>query len=235
MNLMTIDTETTNSLDDPIVYDLGLAIHDENGNVFHTESLVIAETFLNEELMSVALFADKIPTYWKDIKEGKRKLVKLSTAKRIVKNLIKRYGIKTVIAHNAFFDYKSLNTTLRYYSGSKYRYFLPWGVEIWDSLRMAKTVLLKDEKYVNWTIENNYLTEKRKSPKLTAEVIYRYITDDESFIEEHTGLADVMIEKEITKYLLARRDPNMKRMLFNKSKSEDTEDLIAWYLHSLAE
>ena len=234
MNLMTIDTETTNTLDDPIVYDLGLAIHDENGNVFHTESLVIAETFLNEELMASAYFIDKIPNYWKEIKEKKRRIVKFETARRIVKNLIRRYGIKVVIAHNAYFDYNSLNTTLRYYTSSKYRYFLPWGVEIWDSLRMAR-VLLKDEKYVNWTIKNNYLTEKRKTPKLTAEVIYRYITENEDFEESHTGLEDVMIEKEITKYLLARRDPNMKRMLFNKSKSEDTEDLIAWYLSSLME
>lgn len=234
MNLMTIDTETTNTLDDPIVYDLGLAIHDENGNVFHTESLVIAETFLNEELMASAYFIDKIPNYWKEIKEKKRRIVKFETARRIVKNLIRRYGIKVVIAHNAYFDYHSLNTTLRYYTSSKYRYFLPWGVEIWDSLRMAK-VLLKDENYVNWTKENNYLTEKRKTPKLTAEVIYRYITENEDFEESHTGLEDVMIEKEITKYLLARKDPNMKRMLFNKSKSEDTEDLIAWYLSSLME
>jgi len=234
MNLMTIDTETTNTLDDPIVYDLGLAIHDENGNVFHTESLVIAETFLNEELMASAYFIDKIPNYWKEIKEKKRRIVKFETARRIVKNLIRRYGIKVVIAHNAYFDYNSLNTTLRYYTSSKYRYFLPWGVEIWDSLRMAK-VLLKDENYVNWTKENNYLTEKRKTPKLTAEVIYRYITENEDFEESHTGLEDVMIEKEITKYLLARKDPNMKRMLFNKDKTEDVEDLITWYLSSLME
>jgi hypothetical protein len=34
-------------------------------------------------------------------------------------------------------------------------------------------------------------------PRLTAEVLYRYITGDNSFIESHTGLEDVTIEKEI--------------------------------------
>ena len=230
---MTIDTETTNSMEDPLVYDLGLAIHNEKGEVYHTESLVIAETFLDKDLMKVAYFSEKIPSYWEDIKKGNRKLVKYETARRIVKNLLKRYGVKTIIAHNAYFDYNSLNTTLRYLTSSKYRYFLPFGTEIWDSLKMAK-VLLKDEDYVKWTIENNYLTEKRHTPKLTAEVIYRYITNDDEFIEEHTGLADVLIEKEITRYLLERGDKEMKYSLFSK-KVEDVEDLLNWYLATLTE
>ena len=30
-----------------------------------------------------------------------------------------------------------------------------------------------------------------------AEVVYRYLTGNVEFVEEHTGLADVMVEKEI--------------------------------------
>ena len=46
---------------------------------------------------------------------------------------------------------------------------------------------------------------KTNQPKLTAEIIYRYITNDSDFIEQHTGLEDVLIEKEIFTYLYKRK------------------------------
>ena len=230
--LMTIDTETANSLDDALVYDLGLAIHTESGEVVHTESLVISDIFLNEEIMKTAYFAEKIPNYWKDIHAGSRKMVTFRHARMIVKNLIKRYDVKTVIAHNAYFDYNSLNTTLRYLTKSKYRFFLPWGVTMWDSLRMARTTLSKDENYNAWCNENNYLTDYGK-PKMTAEVLYRYITNNHAFMEEHTGLADVMIEKDLTAYFLKRNHAGMKKCLFSPRKEEDYKTMLEWWTESL--
>ena len=38
---------------------------------------------------------------------------------------------------------------------------------------------------------------KASRPQAKAEVLYRYISGNDSFIEKHTGLEDVMIEKEI--------------------------------------
>ena len=230
---MTIDTETTNSFDDALVYDLGLAIHDESGNVLHTESYVIAEIFFNDELMKVAYFAEKIPTYWKEIKERKRVLTTFRNARREVLRLMKRYNVKAIIAHNAYFDYNALNTTLRYLTQSRKRFFFPWGTTMWDSLRMAKTTLGKDEKYTSWCVKNNYLTEKYRKPKMTAEVLYRYLTNDNSFNEEHTGLADVMIEKEITAYFLKRNNAGMKKCLFNPRKEEDEKTMLEWWTDSL--
>ena len=231
--LMTIDTETANSLDDALVYDLGLAIHTESGEVVHTESLVISDIFNNAEIMASAYFAEKIPSYIEDIHAGVRKMVTSAQARRIVKNLIKRYSVKTVIAHNAYFDYNALNTTLRYLTKSKYRFFLPWGITIWDSLRMAKTTLGKDESYTQWCVENDYLTEKYKKPKMTAEVLYRYLTGNHAFMEEHTGLADVLIEKEITAYFLKRNHTGMKKCLFNPRKEEDYKTMLEWFTESL--
>lgn len=39
-------------------------------------------------------------------------------------------------------------------------------------------------------------------PRLTAEILYRYLTNNVDFVESHTGLEDVMIEKEIFKACL---------------------------------
>ena len=199
---IVLDTETTNSLDDPLCYDIGFAVVDEEGSIFETHSYVVAETFLDEELMASAFFIDKVSQYWEEIKQGSRQLKKLNTIRRILKATMEKYNTNVVVAHNARFDYKSLNTTQRFLTSSKYRYFLPYGTEIWDTLKMSRQVLKENIDYDNFCYENNYLT-KRGCKRYTAEILYRFLTDDNDFIEEHTGLEDVLIEKEILAFCLA--------------------------------
>lgn len=193
---IVLDTETTNSLDDPMAYDIGFAVIDRRGKVYETHSYVIADIFLDKELMEVAYFKEKIPQYWEDIKAGKRRLVKLNTARIILKEVMERHNTNIVIAHNARFDYKSLSTTQRIVTSSKYRYLLPYGTEVWCTLKMARQALKNNEEYDNFCWENGYLT-KRGCKRFTAEILYRFLTGQNDFIESHTGLEDVMIEKEI--------------------------------------
>ena len=76
------------------------------------------------------------------------------------------------------------------------RFFFPYGIEIWDTLKMSRTVFKDDENYGEFCYRNDFLT-KRGCRKYTAEILYRFLTDDITFTEEHKGLDDVMIEKEI--------------------------------------
>ena len=193
---IVLDTETTISLEDPIAYDIGFAVIDENGKVYAKFSFVVAEVFLDKELMASAYFADKIPQYWKDIEDGERELRKLSTIRQTLNRVCREFEVEAIIAHNARFDYRSTAITQRYLTSSKYRYFLPYGVELWDSLKMAREVFKNDEAYAEFCYKNDYLTS-RGVRRYTAEILYRFITNDNSFIESHTGLEDVMIEKDI--------------------------------------
>lgn len=199
---LVIDTETTNSIDDPFCYDVGFAVVDGAGKVYETHSYVVADIFLDDELMSSAYFADKIPQYWEDIKNGKRILRRFKTIKAILRDVVAQYDIRYIVAHNASFDYRSLNYTQRLLTSSKYRYFLPWGVEIWDTLKMARKCFGKDETYKQFCIKNEFLTERGQC-RFTAEIIYRFLTGNLGFVEEHTGLEDVLIEKDILAYCLA--------------------------------
>ena len=193
---IVLDTETTNTLEDPIAYDIGFAVIDENGKVYAKFSFVVAEVFLDKELMANAYFVDKIPQYWKDIEDGERELRKLSTIRQTLNRVCEEFEVEAIIAHNARFDYRSTAITQRYLTSSKYRYFLPYGVELWDSLKMAREVFKNDEEHAEFCYKNDYLTS-RGVRRYTAEILYRFITNDNSFIESHTGLEDVMIEKEI--------------------------------------
>lgn len=193
---IVVDTETTNSLDDPLCYDVGFAVVDILGNVYENYSFVVADIFLDEELMKSAYFADKIPQYWADIKSGKRELKTFRNIKKAFADCVYRNKVQIVLAHNARFDNRSLNLTQRYLTSSKYRYFFPFGVEIWDTLKMSREVLKNDENYSTFCWNNDYLT-KRLCKRYTAEIIYRFLTGDTEFEESHTGLEDVLIEKEI--------------------------------------
>lgn len=193
---IVLDTETTNSIEDPIAYDIGFAVIDENGKVYAKFSFVVAEVFLDKELMANAYFADKIPQYWKDIEDGERELRKLNTIRQTLNRVCEEFEVEAIIAHNARFDYRSTAITQRYLTSSKYRYFLPYGVELWDSLKMAREVFKNDEEYAEFCYKNDYLTS-RGVRRYTAEILYRFITNDNNFTESHTGLEDVMIEKDI--------------------------------------
>ena len=198
-----LDTETTNSLDDPICYDVGFAVVDREGTIYETHSFVVAEVFLNEELMASAYFIEKVPQYWEDIKNGTRKLAKFNTIRKVLAETMKKYDTNIVIAHNARFDYRSTAKTQRYLTKSKYRYFLPYGTEVWDTLKMAREVLKNDVAYDNFCYDNNYVT-KRGCKRFTAEILYRFFTGDNDFVESHTGLEDVTIEKVIFAECMAR-------------------------------
>ena len=77
MKLIVLDTETTNSLDDPFMYDIGWVVTDSEGHDIVTRSYVVEEIFMNKELMASAYFAEKRPQYWDEIENGKRTLAPL--------------------------------------------------------------------------------------------------------------------------------------------------------------
>lgn len=199
--ILMIDTETTNDIDCPIVYDVGYQIFNLNGKLFCERSFVNADVFLDKELMASAYFADKIPNYWNEIKTGCRELKTWRNIKKQIAEDCKRFKVTTACAHNAGFDNRALNTTQRYVTTSRYRYFLPFGIEWWDTLKMARNILKNDETYGAFCYENDYLTA-RGCRRYTAEIIYRFLTGHNDFEESHTGLEDVKIEREILNFCL---------------------------------
>lgn len=208
---LTVDTETANGLDDPIVYDIGGCVHDKKGNVMETFSFIIYEVFYGmKDLMQSAYYADKIPKYQEQIDKGERKVVTYRTAKRYINELCKKYNVKAIIAHNARFDYRSTTKTQRYLTKSKYRFFLPYGIEIWDTMKMANDTICKQWSYKEWAYTHGYITKNGRVRK-TAEILYRYISGDNKFKESHTGLEDVMIEKEIFAHCIAQHKPMRKK------------------------
>lgn len=222
---MVIDTETANNTDYPLAYDLGLAIVDKRGKVYESRSLVIADVYCYErDLMKTAYYAEKLPKYEEALRSGDRQMVSLFTAKSIVKNLCMKYNVKAIMAHNAPFDNRALNTTVRYVTKSKMRYFLPYGIPLYDTMRMAKDTLCKQKSFVRFVDKYNLRTPTGRIPS-NANVLYKYISKNPDFEEEHQGLADVLIETQIFAKCMAQHK-RMRKLAFTPKKS-NMYDLIA--------
>lgn len=222
------DTETANGLDDPIVYDFGFAIVDKRGKVYETRSFIIREVFYGmKDLMKSAYYAKKIPQYEREIAEGKREVVSLYEAKKIFQDVCKKYNVKACIAHNARFDYRSTSKTQRYITKSKYRFFLPYGVELWDTMKMANDTICKQVHYKEFCYTHGYLTKNGRVRK-TAEILYKYISGEHNFQESHTGLEDVLIEKEIFAHCIRQHKPMRKKAFAEKKKDPIMEELLSW-------
>lgn len=181
------------------VYDLGLMVMDETGKIHDQISLINEDVFFRmPQSMNEAFFASKIPQYLTEMRQGKRKIVNTWQMYHIFHDMCRKYNVTAIVAHNARFDVATLNATMRYQTKSKHRWFLPYGIEVLDTMKMAMNTFAKDPNYINWCKANGYMTNhKVPRPRVTAEALYRYITGNIEFEEEHTGLEDVTIEKEV--------------------------------------
>ena len=220
--LMGLDTETCNGLMDgdkldlsqSIVYDIGWVITDKQGRIYEQRSFLIYEVFVAmKDVMTSAYYAEKIPMYWEQVKTGQRKLVRFQTMYNQFWNDVKTYNVKNVFAHNARFDYNALNNTIRFLTKSNKRYFFPKKIEIWDTLKMSRQTIGKQKSYRDWCFRNNFGTKHRTPQvRLTAEILYRYITGNVTFEESHTGLEDVLIETKILVHCFKQHKKMEKRL-----------------------
>lgn len=207
MNFLVLDGETCNTpkvngqldVKNGQVYDLGGVVIDEYGDEKMRFSVVNKDVFYGMPAqMNEAFYSDKIPKYIEDINNNKRIVLDTWKIRRLVHDICKIYNVQAIVAHNAYFDVQTLNATLRYQTKSFKRYFLPYNIPVIDSLKVARKVYGKNEDYINFCQSNNYMTNNKvPRPRLTAEVLWKYISTDNEFIESHTGFEDAEIESKI--------------------------------------
>ena len=194
---LVCDIETANITEDALAYDIGLAICDRQGTIYEKHSFICKEIFIDEaELMKSAYYAHKIPEYNSGIQDGTRKVATLYEIRAKVFEMYQFWHYKAIMAYNAYFDNCGLNRTQRYITKSKYRWFFPYGVPVHCIWHMACQVICTQKKYYNFCINNNFIS-KSGNISTSAETVYRFLTQNPNFEEEHKGLEDVLIETKI--------------------------------------
>lgn len=218
---IVLDTETANTrkvgnnleIHSALTYDVGWRVMDRAGHIYDEKSYAIRDVYINErEIMQSAFYKDKLPSYAEEIRNGERVLADFMDVFCDFRKTCKEFDVKAVCAHNARFDVTALNATLRYLTKSKFRYFFPANVEIWDSMKMAKDVICKMPTYRKFSEEFDTLTASGRV-SAGAENLYKYISNNPYYEEVHKGIDDVIIESAIVLYCF-RQHKKMNKVLY---------------------
>lgn len=190
MKILVLDTETL-GLYDQRVYNLGYVVFDtEVGAKLIERDYVIKQIFDNARLMRTAYYADKKPLYIERLKGGACKKLFWGNACRILAHDIDRFEVDAILAYNSRFDYKAIMKTCERYHTKRN----PTADGIADIMKVIDTIT-DTEDYKEFCKAHGFMT-KHKKPRCQkkAETLYRYLTNNIGYQEEHTALADSRIE-----------------------------------------
>ena len=192
MNIMVFDTETTN-LEKPFCYNIGYVIYNtDSGEILVKKDYVVEQVWHNPMLFVTAYYASKKDIYISRMKGRQCIMDKFGYITQAMYRDIKEYGIAHAYAYNSPFDVKVFE----------------WNCDWFKCINPLDTIQVHDirghvhrfigftEAYKTYCDEHELFTESGNY-STTAEAVYRYITKDDDFIEEHTALADSEIELEI--------------------------------------
>ena len=190
---LIIDFETI-GLEKTFAYDLGYVIADNSTNeVVHQKSYVISQIYNNKELFATGYYANKLPLYVERLKSGYSKKVSWGNAMRFLANDIKKYNVVEIYAYNSKFDAKVIAFMCEWFGVNN----PTKDYEFKDIMDYIKPIV-STEDYKEFCKTNGFMTKHKKpQPQKKAETLYRYLKNDLSFEEEHTGLEDSLIELEI--------------------------------------
>lgn len=182
-----IDTETSGFSD---VYDLGFIIFDKKDNVIFERNYLNMDIFGNDKMMENAYYGYKMPIYHKNFS-----LFRCDTRSMMYDffTCMKNYKVTHLLAYNLAFDLKALDNTYMKFCNRNFDYSHYKLVDIW---RIAIENKINTNKYRQFCKENEFLTPKGFYSS-NAENVYKYVTGNMNFIEEHTALSDCYCEKEI--------------------------------------
>jgi hypothetical protein len=205
--LMVVDSETCNVTPTDAVkpgnnltYNVGYTLlTPSTGETFHAKQYAISEIMFGErDRMTSCYYADKLPRYYDQIGVNSCAVRSFFDVMNEIEQVCREYNVTAIVAHNARFDVDALNTTAAWLTGGEIRRALPQWLEIWDSLKMSRAIFGKMPTYRKFCEDNGFLTKHRvPQARMTAEVLYRFLTKDLDFAEDHMALEDVMIEAAI--------------------------------------
>lgn len=190
MNICIFDTETT-STDKPFCYNVGYMIMNDEGEVLVEKEFVVEQIWHNLALFSTAYFAEKRPIYVASMRARKVTLKKFGYICQEMIRDFNRYEVACAYAYHSPFDERVFNFNCDWFKCNNPFDTIP----IYD-IRGNVHHYIVDYLYKDFCIKNGYLTEAGCYSS-TAETVYRYLTNDTEWNEEHTALADSRIEAAI--------------------------------------
>ena len=182
-------------------YNIGFIVADRNGKIYKQYSFAVLENVsanivqANRTGQAIEMTARNIGEILEDTGKPRRKRKYKTTNNNEFKKfffaVLKKHKIEKIYAYNANFDKNSFKHLFEN-DFEKLNSMVKWV----DIIPLILRTKLLTKKYCNFCIDNGFITDKGNI-MTKAEIVYRYLKNDLTFEEEHTGLNDVLIEYEI--------------------------------------
>lgn len=197
-----LDTETVSKQGETLVYDLAWLVIDNNGNVIEEHNFIIDEVYSDFPTLFDSQFITYSKYLWYSdaLAHGTLESVSAFDALNALYMSMCEYNVSFITAYNVPFDLKAIDQTCKRFRVSNpfevYKRLTGNVLDVMDLWRLAKSHIVT-KPYEQFCMENGFLTDKHKKAKTGAEIVYRWISDDVDFVEDHTALSDCLIEVEI--------------------------------------
>lgn len=222
MKVMVFDTETT-GLDKCFCYDVGYVIMDtDNGEIVKAEHFVIEQVWHNLPLFESAFYKEKREKYVTLMRSRKAVLDKWGYVMQTMRRDIKAYEITDAYAYNSTFDEKVFA-----YNCDWFKTLNPFdNVAIHDIWGYASQFITNCAGYQAFCEEHECFTDTGNYSG-SAESVYKFITNNPDFAEEHMGLYDSEIEAAILLYAVSNgaeygQDYKVNKVLARQQKKPFT-------------
>lgn len=202
-NLLLLDTETTGDFGQPLVHDFGYVIIDKNFNILKEYRALTAQARNCKWALNYSdFYKSKAHLYDREIENGAVEIKQWDEIMRDLKTNMRRYKVTTLSAFNLGFDYRALNFTSQFLDNGNIYFENLLDSKNWLCIwNLACETILQEKEYKQWIDANKLRTPAGNYPT-NAEIVYKYLTQNMEFEEEHTALSDVKIELEILKYIV---------------------------------
>lgn len=192
-NILVFDTETI-GLEKKFCYDLGWGIYNCNGEKLKEKSYITEQIWSNKPLFETAYYANKKELYISKLRGRASRLEKWGYMCGKLINDIHQFGIKQAYAYNSSFDISVFDFTCEWFKTRNPLDYIET-FDIWGyTSALVQQGLAQD--YVSFAVKNN-LISGAGNIRNNADTWGKFLNQDVNWEEEHTGLADVQIEKEI--------------------------------------
>ena len=204
MRVIVFDTETID-IKDLDIFDFGFTVIDtETKQEIAKGSYLISEIY-NTPLFERAYYYNKNKeVYEKKVKEGIIELVTLAEARALFNKAIIDNKVDVIGGFIIDFDIRALNFNFSKYCGETNpitKEKLAKSRQVVDISLLFSLLEKKYGDYIEWCQQYGHVTDKGNI-KSTAEVIYKYITNNHEHEEEHTAYSDTVEEAAVLQYCI---------------------------------
>lgn len=187
MSIVVFDTETT-SLEKPFCYNIGYNIYNAERERVVARSYVVEQVWHNLPLFSSAYYAEKRPIYVAAMRARQTIMDKFGYICRQMARDFREHDVTIAFAYNSAFDEKVFDFNCDWFKCTN-----PFDTIPIKDIRPLAIKCFVDDKYKAFCEEHGYFTESGNY-STTVETMFRYITHNPDFVEEHTALADTEVE-----------------------------------------